>query len=73
VLLKKNETNDVLSQNNSKIGDFVDRIHLANCLLNLKNMSTKRIKYDVNQNPQHFDDISFRKKIGRIRVIFITK
>ena len=43
----------------------------AECLL--KNTSTKENKYVVNQNLEHFDDISFRELFGRIRVVFFKQ
>jgi hypothetical protein len=39
----------------------------ADCLL--KN-TTKHNKYDVNQQHDHADDISFREHFGRISVFF---
>jgi hypothetical protein len=61
---------DVLSLNNSRFGDFVDRIYPIELCRLLKNTSTKHNKYIVNQKLQHVEDISFRELFGRIRVVF---
>jgi hypothetical protein len=55
---------DVLSLNNSRLGDFVDRIYPVK--LEIKDTT----EYVVNQKLQHVDDISFRERFGRIRVFF---
>jgi hypothetical protein len=62
---------DVLSLNNTRFGDFVDRIYPIE--LEIKNTTytdTKHYKYVVNQKLEHVEDISFRELFGRIRVVF---
>jgi hypothetical protein len=99
-LLKKNEKKlarsfnftfhyiyDVLSLNNYRFGDFVDRIYPMEVEIKdttdtyrypyvyadclLKNTSPKDNKYVVNQKLEHVDDISFRELIGRMRDLFL--
>ena len=45
--------------------------YTEDCLL--KTTSTKENLYVVNQKLEHVENISFRKKIDRIRVVFFTK
>jgi hypothetical protein len=66
---------DIRSLNNSKFGDYVDWLdlsHWAWCWLSVEKQSpTKHNTYGVNQELEHFDDVSLRYSFVRINYLKI--